>query len=299
VNHAGGTGLTDAEWDRLIDQLQHGDCTPFLGAGACGKSLPTGIQLSRHLAEKYDYLFADRDDLARVTQFMTVRFRDAIYAKTLLRRELDELAGEAPDFDDPLEPHAILAEFPISVFITTNYDNFLMRALKHAGKRPQHAICPWNGGIDRDNGPFASAEGWSPKPETPLVYHLHGVLDRPESIAVTEDDYVEFVTSLARDRAILPPSIQAALTTKPLLFIGYGLRDSTFRIMFNALLSAVPEINRRSHVSVQLRPGDDGVDKDVEQLTMEYLTDFYRKWRISIYWGTLSEFMMELRQRMG
>jgi hypothetical protein len=116
---------------------------------------------------------------------------------------------------------------------------------------------------------------------------------------VTEDDYLEFVTSLAADRAILPPSIQAALTTKSLLFIGYGLRDATFRQLFKGLLSAVPEINRRAHVSVQRRPRDDGISEDVEKPTMDYVANFYRRWRISIYWGTLDEFMTELRRRMG
>ena len=299
VSRLGHGRLSEDEWDRLLDQLSHGDCTPFLGAGACGRSLPTGGELSRKLAEKYHYPFPDAHDLARVTQYMTMRFSDdAIYVKTLVRRELEEMSGGAPDFTDPLEPHALLAGFPISTFLTTNYDNFLMQALKHAGKDPQYAICPWNAGIDRNNGPFASAAGWGPKPDAPLVYHLHGSLEHPQSIVVTEDDYLEFVTSLAADRAILPPSIQAALTTKPLLFIGYGLRDATFRQLFKGLLSAVPEINRRSHVSVQRRPRDDGIGEDVERATMEYLSNFYRRWRISIYWGTLHDFVSELRRRM-
>ncbi|HEY9523859.1 MAG TPA: SIR2 family protein [Thermopolyspora sp.] len=300
MSGVGSNRLSEDEWDRLLDQLRHGDCTPFLGAGACGESLPTGARLSRRLAEKYHYPFSDDHDLTRVTQYMTMRFSDdAIYVKTLVRRELAEMAGGSPDFSDPLEPHALLASFPISVFLTTNYDNFLVQALKHAGKDPQHAICPWNSGIDAGNGPIASASGWSPRPEAPLVYHLHGTLEHPQSIVVTEDDYLEFVTSLAADRAILPPSIQAALTTKSLLFIGYGLRDATFRQLFKGLLSAVPEINRRAHVSVQRRPRDDGISEDVEKPTMDYVANFYRRWRISIYWGTLDEFMTELRRRMG
>ncbi|GGL18089.1 hypothetical protein Sme01_55540 [Sphaerisporangium melleum] len=292
--------LSDDDWDRLIDQLRQGDCAPFLGAGACSKVLPTGGELSRRLAEKYRYPFADRGDLARVTQYMTMRFGDdAIYVKSLVRRELLEMSGGTPDFSDPFEPHAVLADFPIPVFLTTNYDDFLVQALKHAGKDPQHAICPWNSGIDPNNGPFSSSTGWNPRPETPLVYHLHGTLEHPQSIVVTEDDYLEFVTGLAADRSILRPSIQAALTTKPLLFIGYGLRDATFRQLFKGLLSAVPEINRRAHVSVQRRPREDGIGPEVEQSTMDYLSSFYRRWRISIYWGTLDEFMTELRHRMG
>jgi hypothetical protein len=298
VSGEGDDRLSEDEWARLIDQLRHGDCTPFLGSGACRSSLPTGVQLSGRLAKKYDYPFPDVDNLPRVTQFMFMRYRDHIYAKRLVRRELRKMAGAPPDFSDQLEPHALLAGFPISVFITTNYDDFLVQALKHLGKIPQAALCPWNPGIDTRDETFARASGWRPQPEAPLVYHLHGVLDQLQSMVITESDYLEFVTGLSRNRSILPPSIQAALTTKSLLFIGYGLRDATFRQLFNGLLRAVPEINRRSHVSVQ-RPPRDRISGDVDRPTMEYFSNFYRKWQISIYWGTLDEFMMELRRRMG
>nr|WP_246497582.1 SIR2 family protein [Sphaerisporangium rubeum] len=209
------------------------------------------------------------------------------------------MAGEDPDFTDPLEPHALLADFPITTYLTTNYDDFLVRALTQAGKRPQHAICRWNTGPDRVNGSFAASVDWNPQPEQPLVYHLHGSLEHPWSMVVTEDDYLEFITRLAADREILPTAIHEALTARPLLFIGYGLRDATFRYLFKGLQSAVPVINQRAHLSVQRRPWHDGTPQKLEQATIDYFSKFYGRWRISIYWGTLDEFVSELRRRMG
>jgi len=289
------------DWNRILDQLGNDDCTPFLGAGVCGASLPPSRELSRRLAEKYRYPFPDAGDLIQVTQYLAImRFsNDAIYTKKVVCQELATMAGEPPDFSDPLEPHAALAELPISIFLTTNYDDFLVQALRHAGKDPQIALYPWNSSIRSDNGPFARSSGWNPRPEKPLVYHLHGTLAEPASIVVTEDDYLEFGASLIRHRTWLPPSIQKALTTKSLLFLGYRLRDSTFRLMFRQLLSAVPEINRRTHLSVQLQPSDDDVAAELEELTIRYLTQFYHQWRIDIYWGRLNDFMQELRRQMG
>jgi hypothetical protein len=224
---------------------------------------------------------------------------DAMYAKRVVCRELTAMAGEPPDFSDPLEPHAALADLPISIFITTNYDDFLVRALERVGKEPQVAICPWNSGIRADNGPFAFSAGWNPRPEKPLVYHLHGVLADPTSIVVTEEDYLQFGVNLIAHRTRLPPSIQSALTMNSLLFLGYSLRDSTFRVLYRQLVGAIPEINRRTHLSVQLRPGDDDVSPELEELTIKYLSQFYHQWRVEIYWGRLNDFMQELRRQMG
>ncbi|MGW0810195.1 hypothetical protein [Nonomuraea sp. NPDC002799] len=54
----------DGEWNRLIDQLRHGDRVPFIGAGAVAGALPSGRELSRRLARKHGYPYDDADDPA-------------------------------------------------------------------------------------------------------------------------------------------------------------------------------------------------------------------------------------------
>ncbi|MEV8632711.1 SIR2 family protein [Streptosporangium sp. NPDC051023] len=293
--------MGDAEWERLIDQLVSGDCTPFLGAGACAGTLPTGAMLSREMARQSGYPFDDDHNLAKVAQFAAMKYGESIYIKRRICKALG--AGGVPDFLDPLEPHALLADFPLPVYLTTNYDDFIFRSLKAVGKNPNVAICPWNRGLAYADDLFGSEAGWNPKPDAPLIYHLHGNLQDPASIVLAEDDYIEFLTNLAVDgvaesQRMLPASILAALTRRPLLFIGYSLQDWTFRVFFYGLLKAVPGINRRRHVSVQLAPSLARTRMDVQQVQND-LARYYEGWRISIFWGTAEEFCRELRRRMG
>lgn len=294
--------MDEAEWERLIHQLQDGAVTPFLGAGASYGSLPTGGALSREWARAYNYPFHDDGDLARVMQFAAVTVRESVYVKERLCR--DFAAAPSPDYTDPYEPHALLAEFPIPLFITTNYDDFLAEALISKGKSPNTAICPWYEGAPYDRRLFQSEAGLNPSPERPLVYHLHGHLRDPHSLVLTEEDYLEFLVNIATarhsdDRERLPSAILAALTTRPLLFIGYSLQDWTFRVLFHGLIRQMPGIHRRRHVSVQLLPPVNNNRGDEEELAKMYLTRYLEDWRISIYWGTARQFCAELRQRMG
>jgi hypothetical protein len=282
-------------WERLIRQLRAGDCTPFLGAGACSGTLPGARELSREWADRYDYPFRDFEDLSRVMQFIAVSLRDHVYLKQLFCESLRSRG--IPDFAEPTEPHAMLAGLPLPVFLTTNYDDFLWRALLAAGKQPRAAICPW---YDSK----LSIEEYDPTPDRPLIYHLHGSLQAEESLVLTPDHYVEFVVNVAKDwdndnRRLLPRPILAALTQRPLLFVGYSLHDWNFRVLFHGLLKDIPDIRRRRHVSVQLHPDVDGRDPDAQERAREYLTRSLENWQISIFWGTAEEFCAELRSRLG
>lgn len=196
------------EWDRLIDQLSRGHCVPFIGAGACTGSLPDGRELSKRLAEKHKYPLDRPEDLMEVTDYLVWHFSDDVpYVKSLV---CDELRQGEPDLDDPLEPHSLLAALPLPIYITTNYDDFLYRALVRAGKSPSVAICPWHQGIDHSEELLSSEAGWNPRPETPLIYHLHGSLRQPQSIVLTGEDYEEFITSLVADQSIIRPSFAGA-----------------------------------------------------------------------------------------
>nr|BFE78766.1 hypothetical protein GCM10020093_013670 [Planobispora longispora] len=55
--------MVDADWERLLHQLESGDCTPFLGPGACTGTLPAGSALSRRLAKKWGYPYGDDHEL--------------------------------------------------------------------------------------------------------------------------------------------------------------------------------------------------------------------------------------------
>lgn len=139
----------------------------------------------------------------------------------------------------------------------------------------------------------------------PLIYHLHGRMQTPKSLVLTESDYLEFLVRITASRdddplRLIPGAILSALTDNPLLFVGYSLQDWTFRVLFHGLLRAIPSTHRRRNVSVQLLPPvHNDRDDEVKDRARRYLTRYLEDWRISIFWGTTAEFCRELHSRAG
>ncbi|GAA0971563.1 hypothetical protein GCM10009555_022820 [Acrocarpospora macrocephala] len=290
--------MREVDWNRLIDGLTTGDCTPFLGAGVSRGTLPTGSELSEDWANRLGYPFKASDLLPEVMDYAMITQGDSIYVKRQVIQELT--ARGRPDFSSDVEAHAVMARFPIPVYFTTNYDDFMVEALKRAGKQPTALSCPWHVNRYRQNGTFGPE--LIPSPGEPVVFHLHGNMADPSSLVLSKSDYIEFLISLSMDHAsddhaMIPSALLPALTTRPLLFIGYSLQDWSFAVLFQGLLKTVSAVHHRRHISVQLLPPTvrDGADDSAQN----YLTEFFGRWNISVYWGKVEDFCSELRTRMG
>ncbi|MEU0568324.1 SIR2 family protein [Nonomuraea sp. NPDC005983] len=198
------------------------------------------------------------------------------------------------------DPHEILAEFPISTFLTTNYDNFMLQALNRAqgGQKSPRASTStwWDGNADEPRI-------LDPTPDEPLVYHLHGSWDDPASLVLTEDDYLNYLVNMvdwqaSQSRRPLPTCVLGAMTASPLLFVGYSLQDWNFRVLFHGLIRAIPPNMKRRHVSVQLMPDLDGKVPDAQAKAQHYMERYLDGWNISIFIGTTEDFFRELLDRM-
>ncbi|MBE9534236.1 MAG: SIR2 family protein [Proteobacteria bacterium] len=284
--------LEEKDWDTLLRRIKDGKCTPFLGAGACFGVLPLGSEIARKWAKEYDYPLCDINDLARVAQFLVVDRDDHMFPKEEIVRLFKDVAP--PDFNEPGEPHGILADLPLPVYITTNYDDFMVRALKSRNKDPKQELCRWNKYIKSQPSIFASEPGFTPSPANPVVFHFHGYKEVPESLVLTEDDYLDFLVNISRDQALLPPRIQKALTGASLLFIGYRLADWNFRVLFRGLINSMEGSLRRLSVAVQLPPDA----SEPERLKAQsYLTEYFKNTDVRVYWGTARDFSTELKER--
>jgi len=280
--------LRDADWERLLRRIESGRCTPFLGAGIGFGALPLGGAIAREWADRYDYPLDDRDDLARVAQFVAV-VEDPIWPKEEIRVFFD---GKAPELAREDEPHRVLAELPLPIYLTTNYDDFMVQALRAVGKQPVEEFCRWTARESFGLSVFDAPGGFEPTAERPLVYHLHGMLDRPESLVLTEDDYVDFLVNLA-DPDVVPPRIREALSDTMLLFIGYRLADWNFRVLYRGLVEKVDPSGRRQNLTVQLRPAD-VPSPDAAQT---YLDRYFEVMKVRVFWGDAAEFLAELRRQ--
>ena len=136
--------LTEGDWDSLIYRIKKGECTPFLGAGISADVIPTGAQIAAQWSEdpRFPYPLPEKKDLIKVAQYIALTI-DPLRPKELLQ----EIIGKAgsPNFDDPAEPHTVLAGLPLPLYITTNYDDFMHQALtKQKEKNSKTFISRWN-----------------------------------------------------------------------------------------------------------------------------------------------------------
>ena len=288
--------MTDEDWNVLLDRIGEGKCTPFLGAGVNYGILPLGGQIARGWAEKEGFPLRCSEDLASVAQFLAVKYNDPVFPKDRILRQL--ASEKKPDFsrpDERLDCLCALADLPLPVYLTTNYDNLMVEALRHADtkKNPRREVCRWHKGLKSVPSVFGAK--YTPDYANPVVFHLHGSDEHVQSLVLTEDDYLDFLVNVSRNQKILPPRIQEALTNASLLFVGYRLRDINFRVIYRGLVQSMDGSQRHLSVTVQVKPPDDHAG-DPEKAE-KFLTDYFEELKVRVYWGTAAQFAKELRDR--
>ena len=286
--------LEERDWQLLLGRIKDGKCTPFLGAGACYGTLPLGDEIAANWAKEHEYPLDDCADLARVAQYLAVTY-DAVFPKEKLLKQFQDTAP--PDFKKPHQVHSLLAQLPLPVYITTNYDNFMVQALEQHHRDPRREMCQWNELVKNGNSIFETEPDFEPSPANPIVFHLHGHNEVPESLVLTEDDYLDFLVKISRDQDLIPPRIQRAFTGSSLLFIGYRLADWDFRVLFRSLVSYLEKSIAKTHVSVQLVPMGEEVSQKKKESAQEYLDKYFGELKVRVFWGTCEEFATELSKR--
>jgi hypothetical protein len=186
-----------------------------------------------------------------------------------------------------------LAALPLPVYLTTNYDDFMAQSLRAVGPPPRDPlvkVAPWTDSTFIPDEMKPGKRDGKPTPEHPLVFHLHGHISVVDSMVLTEDDYVDFLVRLGQHRdQLLPPFVQGAFTDNSLLFLGYRLSDWNFRVIHRALLGSRPHSQDPLHVTVQMEPDSNDVS--------EYLSRYYGRMDLQVYWGSAEKFCGELQDR--
>lgn len=223
--------LSDNDWRVLFYRIKQGKCTPFLGSAASYGALPYNSSIAREWAGKYNYPEGEPVDLAKVAQFLTNI--DNMLPSELIRKRFN--SASPPDFTDPDEPHAVLSTLPLPLYMTTNYDDFLFRALEAQNKQPRREFHRWNEQL-RGLPSIFDDVGFEPTTECPVVFHVYGHTEIPESMVLTEDDYREFLTNVSKKDRCLPLRIEVALSGTLPLFLGYDLFDVKFRNLMQVVV---------------------------------------------------------------
>jgi TIR domain/SIR2-like domain len=307
LQDASHSELDDSTWTELLRYIIEGKCNTFVGPEAHVRWIPTDEHLAVKWSGTFGYPFQDSFRLPVVAQFLAIRNqnRDPMYPKKLLSKILQQI--KTPDFALPEyenSVYAILADLNLPIYLTTNYDHFMEAALKNKGKDPVSEFCRWNHDIEQ----YAKRSGidslfdvknYKPKISSPLVYHLHGDMDEPISMVLTETDYLEFFMNMGTENGnhILPRLIQQTLVNSSQLFIGYSLQDLISRILFGSIARFWASVAPPMALGV-ISP--DMIAGDNYSAAKNYL-DGYAKdiLKLQIYWSDPFIFSNQLRNRLN
>src|SRR5262249_21566221 len=124
-----------------------------------------------------------------------------------------------------------LAELNFPLIITTNYDRLFEDALLMAGKNPTTSIYQ-----PAANAPPKDVSK-DPNRENPFIFKIHGDINAPESLVITDEDYIDFVLRMTASGEFnpVPETFQFRLMKWPTLFIGYSLLDYNLRLLLKTL----------------------------------------------------------------
>jgi SIR2-like domain len=289
---------TSIPWDELVRRIDRKELTPFLGAGISRPPLPNAEELAAELARAYDYPFRNKD-LMQVAQYAATLV-DGTSPKVRVQ-EIIERASD-PDFTDPLQPHVLLASLPILVYLTTNYDDYMEKALAELNRTARAEVCRWNSGLKRVYSDRLSES--EPEVGRPVVFHLHGFVGDPDSFVLTEDDYLDFMVNARRYEGtpdttlrVIPPKVDELISLTSLMFLGYGLRDWNLRVLLRALVQSADRSSQKISVSVQLEPDDSVIEAVGRDAAIKYLEEYFEGLKIRVYWGKVEDFLAELKER--
>lgn len=290
--------LDDKSWETLLRRISHGECTPILGGGVYSQRPSIRSDIARKWAQEYNYPLSDGSDLARVARFLSVEYADAEYPATKYIEEWKDVT--APDFSNPDEPYTILAKLPLPLYITTNYDDFMERALtlQHRDVKPD--LCRWLKSLEEDE-PSPLASGFEPTVASPSVFHFYGYTQVPQSLALTEDDYFQFLINISKDEKLIPKRVQRAIAGTSLILLGYSLDDWDFRILFHVLAGYLKTSTSKTHVAVQISPLSKETPEDVKQRAQSFFDKYFesRSPDIRVSWDTSQEFVLRLKDNYG
>lgn len=304
----------------LVTHIRKQQFTPILGMGLTDALIGSRRHLARQWAKTFEYPMAkhQQDDLPNVAQFVTVMTNTETLRSSLdeyLRGRMRELypdlgdgadlggmlrtAWERQRIDTTADTHVTLAGLPCPIYIVAQPWDLLTEALRAAGKSPVVELCRWRPEVyDWPASLFDSEPDYVPTVDRPLVFHVFGVLDFPDSLVITEDDYLEFLTAVAEHPSLIPPAVRRALADSALMLLGFGLEDWDVRVLLRTLVGQGGSARLRdyTHVAAQVDLSSGVVSPPRARRYLERYFGKFRRPSIDIYWGTVDEFAADLSE---
>jgi hypothetical protein len=241
----------------IAEAVTQRHCILFLGAGVhasppgesgfeypAERRPPVGSALSQKLASSCNlagrFPREDPSNLQRVALF---------YEIARSRHQLVEAVTKAVQTGKRPSPMlCALADLGFPLVITTNYDQLFENALVGAGKQPRVAVYTPKLEVTTDYR--------DPTAESPIVFKIHGDISQPETVVITDEDYIQFVLRMSNKEPYdpIPLTLKYYLTGWTTLFLGYSLLDYNLRLLFKTLRWKIDNASVPDMYSVDYHP---------------------------------------------
>jgi hypothetical protein len=267
-----GAVLSDPEWALMMRQIQSGRYLPVIG------NTPRRRIWEEELARRHLY----PDGLARgfnhVAQYVE-KLADRSYLISFLKGYEDTEAPKAY--------YRSMALLPLPIYVTAEFGLGIERALRNEGRRPRPVACSWR------QRQLLARSSHSPyslySADEPLVFHMSGMLEEPESLVLTVDDQTEFLATISEERDRIPGHVRAALSVGSAVFLNYRGDELDFSV-FRRIVAAHIRIGAYRNF---LSPPKEFLSADASR----YLRRYLGGQNIDILSESPGEFTAELARR--
>jgi hypothetical protein len=278
---------------QLLDSVRKRRCILFLGAGVhypppvdlpayqypIGERPPLGTALSQELVrdsrrlmresfpnkqtataeerqkevapsrEKLRFLRKHRENLQRTSWYYEVEHtRKAL---------VDFVEGKVNTGKEPSALVRGLVDLDFPIVVTTNYDQLYEKAHEARNTRDAaNAVALRTLVYNPDHAAMTPEYQKEPGPKECWLLKIHGCISQPESIVITDEDYIQFIMRMNSDEKHhpIPERIRSLMTEWTTLFVGYSLLDYNLRLLFRTLRWRLGPATRPLTFSVDRNP---------------------------------------------
>ena len=228
-----------ATWERILQAVLRAKCVLFVGPGVHSppsessehfypeeERPPLGVQLADMLANESGFLSElpneDIHSLPRVAEWYELRFG---------RRALVERIRSTLNSSRPSPVVRALAALPFAIVVTVCFDELFETALRDFQKVPTVRIYD-----PKANEPTKDFDD-DPEPDKPAFFKIHGCVTEPDSIVVTDEDFMRFSLRMAgpAEFSPVPSTIDYSMVKWPSLLVGWSFRDYHLRFLWRLL----------------------------------------------------------------
>jgi hypothetical protein len=214
---------------RLRTTLDRPDTVLLIGSGtSLWSGLPTWEKLLIKLAEFVESLGRDATAVRQEIKVGDLLLAASYAVHQLDLREFGAFIRQAANYPNakPAEIHHLIATLGPSCFITTNYDRLLETAFAEFGPHCIPSVVT--------NRQVAEIADILPSYARRFIFKYHGDVEDAASIVLTRDQY----RRIQHEYPATTRAFETLLATRPVVMIGFGLRDLDFLAVKDELVAA-------------------------------------------------------------